>query len=455
MDAEKLMQERADNMHAVLNNVVPSRVPINVSLNLYAAAEYAKIDPRKAYWDLGVLEEAANELCEMIPSDSALVGMGVLSPAKYQALGSKAIVMGNNGFLQHPNHHMMEAEEYDDFIKDPYAFIVEKAVPRMNNNLDVNNDPGRATMAINQANQILTTIMGNARSLSMKLSKKFGYPSRVMGGGGSYAPMDILSDQLRSFTGMCTDIRRHRDKILEAVEAVSPLNYHVSRPPDPETYSRDAYGFYPLHMATFMRTKDFEELWWPSFFRQWNDLAADGFRCAAFLEDDWTNLLDYVQELPTGSLFTFEYSDPKKFKEKLGNKFILSGGFPVKYLTQCTKQEAIDKTKEWLDIMAPGGNYIFGFDKGILTMADCNLENLKAVVETVLKEGTYSNAGQSTGEIFNKDDYTKSDLPKFTSRMYKTWEEYKTEHPNTPDEAEKTVMDVENATVKFYYSLLQ
>ena len=297
--------------------------------------------------------------------------------------------------------------------------------------------------------------MQKTAKLGAKLSKKFGYPTKARGGGGSYAPMDILSDQLRSFTGMCTDIRRHRDKILEAVEAVSPLNYFVARPPDPDTYTRDAYGFYPLHMATFMRTKDFEDLWWPSFHRQWTDLASDGFRCGAFLEDDWTNLLDYVQDLPTGSVFTFEYADPRKFKEKLGKKFVLSGGFPVKYLTQCTKQEAIDKTKEWIDIMAPGGNYIFGFDKGILTMADCNLDTLEAVVQTVLDEGKYSNAGEATGEVFNKDDYTKSDLPEFNSSMYKTWEEYKAEHPNTPEDAKKTVMDAEFATVKFYYSLLQ
>ena len=455
MDAEQLRQERADNMHAVLNNVIPTRVPINVSINLYAVAEYAGVDPRKAYWDAGILEKAAEELCEMIPTDTSMVGLSVLNPAKYQALGSKAIVMGNNGFIQHPNHHMMEPDEYDEFIKDPYAFVVETAVPRVNSNLDITKDPGRATMAIHQANQIMATIMGRWGRLGGKLSKKFGYASRATGGGGSYAPMDILSDQLRSFTGMSTDIRRYRGKILEAIEAVSPLNYHVSRPPDPATYTRDAYGFYPLHMATFMRTKDFEELWWPSFKRQWTDLAADGFRCGAFLEDDWTRLLDYVQDLPTGSVFTFEYADPKQFKEKLGKKFVLSGGFPVKNLTQCTKQEAIDKTKEWLDIMAPGGNYIFGFDKGVLTMADCNLENLRAIVETVREYGVYSNAGEATGEVFNKDDYTKSDLPKFTSRQYKSWDQYKTEHPNTPDDAEKTVMDVENATVKFYYSLLQ
>ena len=39
-------------------------------------------------------------------------------------------------------------------------------------------------------------------------------------------------------------------------------------------------------------------------------------------------------------------------------------------------------------------------------MADCNLENLEAVVKTVLTEGVYSNAGDAAGEIFRKEDYT-------------------------------------------------
>ncbi len=455
MGTEDLKNERCENNHAVMDGIIPKRVPINLSISPFAMAEYAGVDPRFAYWDPAKLEDKAMELGERIPTDVCILGRSVLNPAKYQALGSKAIIMGANGFIQHPNTCMMQPEEYDEFIKDPYAFIVEKAVPRVNPNLDVTKDPARAVMTMTLSNQAMAAVSALTNAVCGKISARFGYFANPPVGGGGYAPMDILSDQLRSFSGMSTDIRRHKDKVKAAVEAISPANYLDSSPANPKIYTRYSFGFYPLHMATFMREKDFAELWWPAFKRQWDGLASEGYRCGAFLEDDWTRLLDYVQDLPTGSLFTFEYADIKQMKAKLGKKFVLSSGFPIKYLTQCSKEEVVDRTKEWLDVMAVDGHYIFGLDKSILTAADCNLENLEAVAKTVMDYGVYTNPGVKTGEDFNQADYSPANLPQFSSRVYKTWEQYLAENPNTPKEAENIIMSTENSILKFYFALLK
>ncbi|MCR3922350.1 MAG: uroporphyrinogen decarboxylase [Firmicutes bacterium] len=452
---EEVRKARQQNKRDVYNNRIPKRVPVSASLGLYAAAEYAGVDPKEAYWNPALLEKAGEKLCELIPSDSCVLGGAILTPTKYQALGSKSIVMSKKGFMQHPNTHMMEPEEYDEFIKDPYAFIVETAVPRTNSNLDYKKDPVRAMFTISQALATHGKAMAISGGVSARLSAKFGYPPMRFGGGGGYAPLDILTDQLRSFSGMSVDIKRNRDKVKAALDAIYPLSYKRCLPPDISTYTRDMVGFYPLHMATFMREKDFAELWWPSWFRQVTDYASLGIRIGAFLEDDWTRYIDYLQELPVGTYLTFEYGDAKLFKEKLGKKFILGGGFPIRHLTTCTKDEIIRKTKEWLDIMAPGGQYMFGFDKNPLVLADVNLDNLKAVVETVLQYGVYDNPGTTTGTIFDKSDYTHSAFEPFTSRVYKTWEQYKEEHPNTPENAKDSVMAAEDAILNFYYSLCQ
>ena len=455
-DIEKLREERAKNLSDVYNNRIPKRVPCSVSMGLNAVAEFAGVDPRKAFWDYTILEDAVDKLCAMIPSDGQVGGGSVLSPAKYQALGSKSIVMGADGFMQHPNTHMMEEDEYDQFIEDPYAFIVEVGAPRTNRNLDYKNNPVRALMAINQANQISGAVMANSMKVSAKMSAKYGYPrgGGVRGGGG-YAPLDILSDQLRSFSGMSTDIRRRPDKVAAALEAMKPWEYEQCKCQDLEHYSRDVAGFYPLHMATFMRPKDFEKLWWKPWLDMINSYASMGVRSGAFLEDNWDRFIDYLQDVPTGTAFTFEYTNNKALKEKLGKKCILGGGFPLKYLSQCTKDEAIDKTKEWLDVMAPGGQYYFGLDKSALILADVNLDNFKAVVETVLSYGVYDNPGEPTGEIFHKEDYTEMKVDEFKSRDFLSWDEYKDLNPNTPEEAKKTVMDQEVAIRSFYYGLLQ
>ena len=449
-----IYEERKENRHNVLDGIVPKRVPINLSIGAFAIAEYAGVDPRLAYWDPQILEEKAFELAERIPTDTCIMGRSVLSPTKYQALGSESIKMASNGFMQHPNTHMMEPEEYDEFIEDPYAFIVEKATPRVNRAIDPAFNPGRAAYAFMQADMISKSAGAPASATIKRLNEKYGYFSDPPVGGGGYAPMDILSDQLRSFSGMLTDIRRCRDKVAAAVEAVSPLNYFASAPGNPAVYTRYAYGFYPLHMATFMRIKDFEELWWPAFKRQWDGLASEGYRCGGFLEDNWNKLLDYLQDLPVGTVFTFEYTDPKALKDKLGNKMVLASGFPIKYLSQYTVEQAVDKTKEFLDIMAVDGGYMFGLDKSILCAADCKLENLEAVAKTVLEYGVYSNPGVETGMEFKKEDYKPAGLV-FESRMFKTWDRYLEENPNTPEEAKKYVMAAEVAMLKEYIGLLK
>ena len=454
IDAKKLAEERAANTHAVYNNKIPARVPVAASLNYFAMSQYAGVDPREAYWNVSLLEDATDELCALIPSDGMLLNRAILNPNKYQALGSQSIVMGSTGFMQHPNTHMMEAEDYDAFIEDPYATIVEVCVPRTYKSLDFRKDPARAMAAVTQCLQISGKAGSEYGALSKKMADKYGYPAMVGYGGGGYAPLDILTDQLRSFSGMSSDIRRHRGKVKAALDAIYPLNYKKGLP-NLDAYTRDATIFFPLHMATFMREKDFEELWWPYWLRQITDYASLGVRSGGFLEDDWTRFIDYLQDAPTGSYYTFEYGDPKLFKEKLGKKYVLGGGFPLKNLTVCTKSEVIDKTKEWLDIMAPGGQYSFGFDKGALALADVNIENLKAVIETVVEYGVYDNPGTPAGDLFSKEDYKHSEKTEFKSRIYRTWEQYLQEFPYTPEIAKSTIMAAEDSMLDFYYGLCQ
>ena len=73
-DIEKLREERAKNLSDVYNNRIPKRVPCSVSMGLSAVAEFAGVDPKEAFWNYGLLEEAADKLCAMIPSDGCVAG---------------------------------------------------------------------------------------------------------------------------------------------------------------------------------------------------------------------------------------------------------------------------------------------------------------------------------------------------------------------------------------------
>lgn len=443
-DADTLKKERTQNMYDVLDNKIPKRVPINIGLSLTVVADYAGIDRKEAYWNPEILENAASELCELIPSDSSLYAGSVYMPSSSQALGSKNRQISSTGYIQHPNTLALYPEEYDEFINDPYATIIEKCVPRIYSNLDYVNNPVRSMFALAQDMLISQKMAGKFMPMMSRLNNNYGYPQRELNGGGGRVPFDWVADQLRSFDGICIDVRRYRQKVIDAMEAIYPLCLKRALPQDLNNTNRHAIGMFQLHMGTYLREKDFAEIWFPTWKRMLEDGASFGQRCGGFLEHDWNRLLDYIYELPTGSYFTFEYTDAKLIKEKLGKKFILGGGFPLKYLTSCTKTEVIDKTKEWLDIMAPGGQYVFGFDKSALVMNDINIENLIAVAETVRDYGVYDNPGTPTGEIFNKNDYSYSNPPEFSSKHYLTWEGYKELNPNTPESAKDIVMSGED-----------
>lgn len=151
LDVKKLQEERTQLFHDVYDNKIPKRVPININLSLNVVAEYAGIHGKEALWHPGVLEKAADELCNMIPSDICVLGRQILQPSEYQALGSKNMQVSSTGFMQHPNHVGFFPEDYEAFIEDPYACIIERVLPRNYTGLDFNKNPGRAIMSIYQA----------------------------------------------------------------------------------------------------------------------------------------------------------------------------------------------------------------------------------------------------------------------------------------------------------------
>ena len=73
----------------------------------------------------------------------------------------------------------------------------------------------------------------------------------------------------------------------------------------------------PLHMAPYMKEKDFERFYWPTFKRLVEELVRTNTNVSIFLEHDFTRFLDYIRELPAGCQLMAEFGDPKVFKEKL------------------------------------------------------------------------------------------------------------------------------------------
>lgn len=455
VDAKTLKAERDKNYTDYWNNIIPKRIPVAFTVPFHIMAQYGNIDMYEFQFDYTLLEKVAYEICDIIYSDVCPIGgigVSTRTPSYYQLVESQAFVMGANGFVQHPEVVGMHDDEYDALIADAYATILETVLPRQHKALSMD-DPVKRGNAIHQA---ITAKADEAASLMPilgGLAEKHGYQSGPPRGSAGFtaAPYDFLADQLRSFSEISKDIRRNREKVAAACEALYPLMFKMGLPPSPSPLGAVST---PLHMPTYMREKDFVEVWLPTYKRLLEEYAARGIRVSAFNEHDWMRYLDILQDLPAATVLRFEYGDPQTIKDKLGDKFHLGGLYPITLIKTGTKQQCIDKAKEILDIMLPGGGYVFGFDKGPIMASDIPFENYNAVAETVRDYGVYDNPGASFGRKLNEENFPVKPIPELKSRYAFSWEDHKAQYPYTPDSYQSRIEGYHNQMFAFYMNLL-
>lgn len=382
-DAVDMTNERNQMFYDLFNGKTPKRVPISIPATPDFAIQYSGLDLAECQWDLTKLEPVYDKFCQDFITDTYPGGF-IRIPSHYQILGSTPIVMSSSGFMQHPEVVGLLAEEYDQFIASPYDCIVETILPRLYTEL--NGEPGKVAMTLAKAMRAHSDDLAYLGTIRAKMNAKYGYAT--MGAVLTEAPFDFMADFLRSFKGISGDVRRYPDKVVAACEAVLPLMIKKGTLPDPTMLG---YTIIPLHMAPYLRDKDFATLYWPTFKKLVETLAGMGQNIQLFVEHDWMRFLDHLYELPENTIMRFEYGDAKLVKEKLGKKHIISGFYPVIMLQTGTKQQCVDKAKELLEILAPGGRYWWQADKSIINL-EANgpvVENLRAVLEYVHENGTY------------------------------------------------------------------
>lgn len=291
---------------------------------------------------------------------------------------------GADGFIQHPEVHGLKAHEYDEFIADPMKTIWDKVLPRIYT--EIGKGGFESQKAVSKAFSTLYATLGKIGEGSVAIANELGKSTYSFVGTVSSTPFDVLADQLRSFSGISADVRRCPNKVEAAAEALLPFALKAGILPTSSRYVRTCI---PLHMGPYMREKDFKRLYWPTFKAFVEGMDKAGVSANIFVEQDWMRYLDYLNELPENTSLLFEYGDAQTIKQKVGNRHIISGLYPLGILKTSTMQECIDKAKELMDILAPGGRYAFGFDKSLLRLEDVNVDNLKAVLSFVKEYGKY------------------------------------------------------------------
>lgn len=434
INAKKMKEYRTKLFSDLFTGIIPDRIPVWDGLSTEYLIQYAGKDLMTTQYNYNVetmleIYEKGMEICR---GDMPTGGFA-RNPIAMMFQRSLANVMSQTGFIQHPERSFMEPEDYDEFIKNPHDFILETIEPRMNEGYrgEVHRvkNYAKALLSYMDANQVFAIVQST-------IAERYGLFTRPAGSVGmQIVPFDFITDFYRGFSKIPLDMRRHPEKLLEALEAIMPYAIWAGQT---KIVSPLGCNMIMTHMAAFLSTKDFEKFYWPTFHKLCHINAERGQAMQIFLEGDWTRFIDYLQDLPQGTQLWMEYGDPQQFKDKLGKKMVLGGFYPMTLLGTGTKEECIDKAKELMDILAPGGNYMFIFDKSALNPTDINPENYIAVLEYVIENGKYDNAGELVTTAKKEDSIKKYShlYPEFKSKYIMTFDEYKEIYPPVDERAE-------------------
>ena len=212
-----------------------------------------------------------------------------------------------------------------------------------------------------------------------------GFPNIL--GGFTKAPFDTIGDTLRGTKGIMLDMYRRPDKLLQAMEAITPIM--ISMGVGAAQQTGNPLIFIPLHKGAdgFLSDEQFEKFYWPTLRKVIVGLTDAGCVPLPAAEGGYSSRLKIVKDLPRGkTVWMIDQTDMAKAKETLGQNACLLGNVPSVMLSVGTPQEVRDYAKKLIDTAGKDGGFIMGngsfFDHA-------KPENVKAMVDFTKEYGVY------------------------------------------------------------------
>jgi hypothetical protein len=212
-----------------------------------------------------------------------------------------------------------------------------------------------------------------------------GFPNIL--GGFTKAPFDTIGDTLRGTKGIMLDMYRQPDKLLQALEAITPIMIGMGLGVAEQT--GNPLIFMPLHKGAdgFLSDEQYKKFYWPTLRKVIVGLIEGG--CIPFLaaEGGYNTRLEVIRDIPKGkTLWMFDQTDLVKAKEIVGDTLCLFGNMPSAMLNLGTPQDVRDYAKKLIDTAGKGGGFIMSngafFDHA-------KPENVKAMVDFTKEYGVY------------------------------------------------------------------
>jgi hypothetical protein len=393
---EQLYTERLKRYTTAMRNGKPDRVPIRPFAAEFIC-NHSGYTCQEVTQDYQLAFEATRKCCLDYEWDATVPNMVYLWGAIPQAVGLRYYQVPGVGldpktafnYLEPGEEHsFMRADEYDEFIADPTAFLFNVWLPRVSGDVIAPGKPNtyRNNLAFFKAGlSELSYFMAFGTQVA-QMRTECGTPSAIC--GMLKAPLDVLADKFRGYIGLCEDLMVQPEKVKAACEAMMPHLLHLAIGSADPTKTLPLGFWMHRTCVPFISQEHFDKIHWPTLRPMVEELWRRGHQTLFYAEGVWNAHLDTFAELPEQSIiFHIDRTDPIAAHRALHHKFALSGGVPNYLLAFGKPQQVRDYCKKLIDEVGHDGGYIM--DAAAIMQNDTTVENMKAMTEFTCEYGVY------------------------------------------------------------------
>jgi hypothetical protein len=411
-EAEAGYKASISRIKAAIQLKKPNRVPVTIFPSMFPFT-YAGMTVQEAMYDYDRCVAGFKKFVLDFQPDIHFGAAGPGPGKFYEILDYKLYAWPGHGVA--PQHtyqcnegEYMTAEEYDLLITDPSFYFRNFYLPRVFRALEPWGMLPPLTgilemygVAFNFIPFAIPPVQGAYKALFEAGAEAMKWASAVGGvngelstlgfpnilGGFTKAPFDTLGDTLRGTKGIMLDMYRQPDKLLKALEAITPIMIGMGLGAAQQT--GNPLIFMPLHKGAdgFLSDAQFKKFYWPTLRTVIVGLIEGG--CIPFLaaEGGYNTRLEVIRDIPKGkTLWMFDQTDMAKAKKIVGETLCLFGNVPASVLNLGTPEDVKSYCKNLIDVAGKGGGFILSngsfFDYA-------KPENVKTMVDFTKEYGVY------------------------------------------------------------------
>mgnify|MGYP001053771634 CR=1 FL=1 len=411
--AGKAYKERITRIkNAIQMKKLPDRVPVFVCPSFFPVY-YAGITPKEAMYDYDKCCMAFKKFVLDFAPDGQIGAVAPGSGRFLEIIDYKLYSWPGHGVAPEQSYQCnegeyMKADEYDALIDDPSNFFSNTYLPRVFGALEgfkmlptltgileiyglpfnfipFGLPPVQDTYkALFEAGAEALKWAGAIGACNAEITAA-GFPG--IWAGFTKAPFDVIGDTLRGTRGIMVDMYRQPDKLIEAMEALTPIMIKMGV--GAAKMAGQPIIFIPLHKGAdgFLSDEQFKKFYWPTLRKVMMGLIEEGAVPNPAAEGHWNTRLEVMQDLPKGkTIWMIDQSDMAKAKKTVGKIGCMFGNVPSDLLVVGTSQQVKDYVKKLIDTASKGGGFIVSngafFDQA-------KPENVRAMVDTAKEYGVY------------------------------------------------------------------